>query len=262
MILHRRSISTSIKSTSAQPRRNAWSGRSPRRSQRSAFLAVAAGTIRCRESVPVATANQPPTTPRSFRCRPPRPLSRPSPRTSTSLHRRRQFARARSRRATGRKQRHLVSKWSRSRMNLLTSLRLKLWRCRATMGSSRSRCRAAECGSPTSATSLRKAPGSSSTMRARCSSRPSRAGRSSSVSTARSAEWSSHSVAPRRPPRRTRSSSGRLGCHHVESEAPQIITLRSPEQTGDVSAGLTVRAADWLAGTTPRHSLHLAATLS
>jgi hypothetical protein len=37
-----------------------------------------------------------------------------------------------------------------------------------------------------------------------------------------------------------------------ESEAPQIITLRSPEQTGDVSAGLTVRTADWLASTSPQ----------
>jgi hypothetical protein len=37
-----------------------------------------------------------------------------------------------------------------------------------------------------------------------------------------------------------------------ESEAPQIITLRSPEQTGDVSAGLTVRTADWLGSTSPQ----------
>jgi hypothetical protein len=37
-----------------------------------------------------------------------------------------------------------------------------------------------------------------------------------------------------------------------EVQAPQIITLRSPEETGDVSAGLTVRSAEWLAGTSPQ----------
>lgn len=38
----------------------------------------------------------------------------------------------------------------------------------------------------------------------------------------------------------------------LNAEAPQIITLRSPEETGDVSAGLTIRSAEWLAGTNPR----------
>ncbi|MFT4616311.1 MAG: hypothetical protein ACI89G_000541 [Minisyncoccia bacterium] len=38
----------------------------------------------------------------------------------------------------------------------------------------------------------------------------------------------------------------------LENEVPQIITLRSPEETGDVSAGLSVRVAHWLAGSTPR----------
>lgn len=37
-----------------------------------------------------------------------------------------------------------------------------------------------------------------------------------------------------------------------ENEVPQIITLRSPEETGDVSAGLTVRTAEWLAGSNPQ----------
>jgi hypothetical protein len=38
----------------------------------------------------------------------------------------------------------------------------------------------------------------------------------------------------------------------LENEVPQIITLRSPAETGDVSAGLSVRVAQWLAGSNPR----------
>jgi hypothetical protein len=38
----------------------------------------------------------------------------------------------------------------------------------------------------------------------------------------------------------------------TENQLPQIITLRSPEKTGDVSSGLTVRTAEWLAGSNPQ----------